>query len=84
MQVLSGPGVELEIDVSPFVDALHGIIAELAADFPRWDAVISCIDYALLRRKESRPDVQYSVLYFKIHHNVIKYCVVMALLIAFL
>jgi len=57
LQVLSGPGSELEMDVDPFVDSLHDILAELSGDFPHWDIVIRCIDFALLRRKETRPDV---------------------------
>lgn len=57
LQVLSGPGAELEMDVDPFVDSLHDILADLSGDYQRWDIVLMCIDYAFLRRKEPRPDV---------------------------
>ena len=58
VRTLSGPGVELNMDMTPFLDSLHEILTETPIDFQYWDVVLSCIDYGLLRRKEVRPDVR--------------------------
>lgn len=57
LRTLSGPGVELQMDVGGFIDALYEILLGLSADFSRWDLVLDSLDYAFLKRREVRPNV---------------------------
>ncbi len=57
LRTLSGPGVELQMDAGPFIDALFELLFTLDTKFSRWDVVLNCIDCGFLKRRESRPDV---------------------------
>lgn len=57
LKTLSGPGIELHIDDHVFIDALYTVLTYIGAEFESWNLVLSCIEFALFRRREIRPHV---------------------------
>lgn len=62
-RTLFGPGQELKMDHDPFLLGLLQCLSETNHAFSRWDVLLDCLDYALLRRRESRNSIIRNLLY---------------------
>jgi hypothetical protein len=54
LRTLAGPGQELNIDEEVFVNGLLGLMADVSADFARWDLVLECVELCLMKKREVR------------------------------
>ena len=57
LRTLAGPGMELQMDSTPFLDSLHEMLIDLPTGFQDWDVLLNCIELGFLKRKEIRPEV---------------------------
>lgn len=52
LQMLSGPGLELQVDDTVFLTAIQSLLVNMPAAFTDWDVMFDCIELALLKRRE--------------------------------
>ena len=69
LKTLSGPGQELKIDDDVFITALRVLIRELPSNFERWDIVLECLDFGILKRRENKIQIVNSFVNLLILHS---------------
>lgn len=70
LRTISGPGEELQVDDTIFLNLLEDILLDEAIidGFDTWDVVLECVEIAVVKKRLDRDAAAQSILHSLLHH----------------